>query len=281
MKLLYLVPSIGACALMLLSSCRSSRNADAYANAETAIPLSEMADDELPPWIMHDDGSYGDQVSAGDYTPVASNRNLYPIPEPGETPTGGSRQNQPHIAGSDNVTVEQPGEIIDPLTNKPVDADILNPPAKPPVKPTKSGNKGTSTTGKKTLQPTRPTLIVYKVRPGDNLSVIATRSNTTVSQIMRDSNLKSTTIHPGQKIKVLYTPNGYKGSKNAGKGTKNSGKGTKSSGKTHTVTAGQTLSGIAAKYGVSTSKLMKLNGISAAGAKKIRPGQVLKIPAKG
>ena len=123
--------------------------------------------------------------------------------------------------------------------------------------------------------------MVYKVRPGDNLTVIAKRSHTTVAQIRKDSNLKGTTIYPGQVIKVRYTPKGYKPEKD-GKKTDRKGSGGKSAvtGKTHTVASGQTLSGIAAKYGVSTAALMKANGISKDQADKIRAGRKLKIPAK-
>ena len=138
--------------------------------------------------------------------------------------------------------------------------------------------------GKKLVQgkkPKRPTLVVYKVRPGDNLTVIAKRSNTTVAQIQKDSNLKGTTIYPGQVIKVRFTPKGYKPEKDNKKTGKKDNGGKKSAAtKTHTVTSGQTLSGIAAKYGVSTAALMKANGIPKSQADKVRAGRKLKIPAK-
>ena len=265
MKVSYIAPALGACALLAFSSCRST-NKDAY--AEQALPVSELADGEIPPWLLDDDGSNGGQISAGTRTPVASNvRNQYSIPEP-DAPASSSRamrQNQPRVA-VDNTHVEvQPD--VDPLSGTPVNQEIVA--SHTPKQPRTGGSSGRSTSGTK---PKSPTLIVYKVRPGDNLSVIASRSNTTVAQIMRDSNLKSTTIRPGQTIKVRYTPKGYKG------GSK--GSSAKGSGKTHTVTSGQTISGIAAKYGVSTSALMKANGLNQASARKIRPGQKLKIPSK-
>ena len=276
MKLLLTVPSVGACALLMFSSCRST-GGDRY--AESAIPMSEVADGEIPPWLLEDDGSHGGQVGAGSYTPSADTvaRNQYSIPEPNESAS--SRQNQPRVAaGQDENYVETPTGTVDPLSGRPVASDgyaVTNTSSVSTPKKSSTGGK----TGKSSQPkaPKQPTMVVYKVRPGDNLSVIAARSNTTVSQIMKDSKLKSTTIYPGQTIKVRFTPKGYKAP--AKKGGKSGGKTV--SGKTHTITSGQTLSGIAAKYGVSTSKLMKANGLTPADAKKIRPGQTLKIPSKG
>lgn len=118
---------------------------------------------------------------------------------------------------------------------------------------------------------TKPTLITYTVRPGDNLATIAARSRTTVEQIRKDSKLKSSVIHPGQTIKVRYTPKGYK----PGKSTKS-----RNRAKTYTVRKGDSLGAIAARNGISTSALMKANKLSGAKARKIMPGQKLTIPAK-
>lgn len=277
MKVSYIVPGLGTCALLMFSSCRST-DGDKY--SETALPMSEMsvADGEIPPWILEDYSTNGAQVSAGSYTPglaSADVRNQYPTPEPGETSSRGrTRQNQPPLGNEDSTHVE-PGNYIEPqIPDYPVDTPQDT---KPSGSQGSSGKKIVSTGGKKRgTKPTQPTMVTYKVRPGDNLSVIAARSNTTVSQIMKDSKLKSTTIYPGQTIKVRFTPKGYKAPAKGSKGASSAG----SSGKTHTVTSGQTLSGIAAKYGVSTSKLMKANGLTEASARKIRPGQKLKIPSK-
>lgn len=50
-----------------------------------------------------------------------------------------------------------------------------------------------------------PCIIHYRVRPGDDINAIAKRSNTTVRQIIKDSNLKGNVIQPGQVIKIRYT----------------------------------------------------------------------------
>lgn len=232
----------------------------------------EVADGQIPPWLLEDDGTNGGQVSAGSHTPVAvSDRNLYAYPEPDETPAsrGSSRQNQPRLANADTTVIE-----YDPLADAPGSATATPPPPKPVTG--SAGRPGKRTTS--SSRPKSPTMVTYKVRPGDSLSVIAARSNTTVAQIMKDSKLKSTTIHPGQTIKVRYIPKGYKSSK-GGKGGKGA-RTTAAGGRTHTVAAGQTLSGIASRYGVSTASLMKANGLTQASARKILPGQKLKIPSK-
>jgi lysozyme len=47
-------------------------------------------------------------------------------------------------------------------------------------------------------------------------------------------------------------------------------------GRTYTVRSGDTLSGIAARFGTTVAAIAKLNGLS--NTRLIRPGQVLKIP---
>lgn len=276
MKMSYIAPAMGACALLMFASCRST-DGDRY--AETALPMSEVADGEIPPWLLDDDGSHGAQVSAGSHTPTAASaRNQYAIPEPGATSTRSTRQNQPKVTHDTTLVESTPG--VDPLTGGPISEPAFHPSTSVATTTRTTSSKGGKKTsgGKKSgTKPKQPTMVVYKVRPGDNLSVIASRSNTTVAQIMKDSKLSSTTIRPGQTIKVRYTPKGYKA---PAKGSQGGGKGAKASGKTHTVASGQTLSGIASKYGVSTASLMKANGLSQTDARKIRPGQTLKIPAK-
>lgn len=283
MKKKYIAPVLGASLLLMVPSCRST-DGDGY--AESALPMSEVADGEIPPWLLEDDGSNGGQVGAGTHTPTAVSRNNFAIPEPGtssSSATASTRQNQPKPAetGADGTIVES-GVVagVDPLASAQVAAPDEG------VSHRSAGTSGTKASGGKKggkgakpgKKPQKPTMIVYKVRPGDNLTVIAKRSNTTVAQIRRDSNIKGSTIYPGQVIKVRYTPKGYKPEKNSGKGSK--GGKTQSSSKTHTVKAGQTLSGIAAKYGVSTAKLMKANGISASQAGKLQVGRKLVIPGK-
>ena len=85
--------------------------------------------------------------------------------------------------------------------------------------------------------------IWYTVQPGDTLSQIALRYGTTVSAILSANGLANANhIYTGQKLRI---PTGG-GSCVA----------------YHTVTYGQTLSGIAAWYGVSTHSLAQANNIT-------------------
>lgn len=54
-------------------------------------------------------------------------------------------------------------------------------------------------------------------------------------------------------------------------------KGKNDTSKTHTIKSGETIGAIARKYNLSEQKLMKLNGLNDKSAKKIRPGQKLKL----
>lgn len=88
----------------------------------------------------------------------------------------------------------------------------------------------------------------YTVRPGDTLSGIARYNGTTVQAIMSANGLYSTVIFVGQ---VLYIPAGGGGG----------GGGGGYCAQTYVVRPGDTLSGIARWYGVSTSALAQANGI--------------------
>lgn len=308
MKKTFATIGLSACVLALMSSCQST-DGDGYGEWEEATPMSEMsvADGEIPPWLLEDDGST--QVDAGDYTPDV--RNQYAIPDPEATvadsgASGSANQNQPVVAGiqDDDIAVETPEipeevNVIDPLLhNQPAIAAVpaeqvsktearttiikknsaATATAAAPTKKT-STKKQTSTKiaastkkggkkqqGKKGIKPQEPTLVTYKVRPGDSLSEIAARSNTTIAQIRRDSNISGNVIHPGQIIKVRYTPKGYK----PGTGTK---------AKTHVVARGESIARIAKKNGVTVQDILAANNIPAKEASKIRPGKRLVIPS--
>lgn len=292
--------------LAVMSSCQST-DGDGYGEWEEATPMSEMsvADGEIPPWLLEDDGST--QVDAGDYTPDV--RNQFAIPDPEETvadsgASGSANQNQPAVAvvQDDDIAVETPEipaevNVVDPLLHNQAAIAVMpteevtqtkahttiikkNPAAIATANTKVSTPKKTSTklaankkgskkqSVKKSVKPQEPTLVTYKVRPGDSLSEIAARSNTTVAQIRRDSNISGSVIRPGQIIKVRYTPKGYK----PGTGTK---------AKTHVVSRGESISSIAKRNGVTVQDILMANDISAKDAAKIRPGKRLTIPAKG
>lgn len=110
----------------------------------------------------------------------------------------------------------------------------------------------------------------YTVKNGDTLGSIAIKHNMSLSSLLSKNDISaSKVIFPGDKIKV-------KGSSSSGSSSKSSQKKSSSSGSSsYTVKSGDTLSGIAAKHGMSLSDLLKTNDISA--SKPIFPGSKIKV----
>lgn len=96
----------------------------------------------------------------------------------------------------------------------------------------------------------------YTVRSGDTLYSIARRYNTTVAAIQTANSLSGTRIYTGQLLNIPTS-----GSPQP---------------RTYVVKAGDYLSAIAARYGVTTAALATANGIT--NPSLIYPGQVLVIP---
>lgn len=102
----------------------------------------------------------------------------------------------------------------------------------------------------------------YTVKSGDTLSGIANKFGTTYQKIAADNGITDPNkIYPGQVLKI--------------NGSVNNTNITQNTAKTYTVKSGDTLSGIASKYGTTYQELAKKNGIS--NPNVIYPGQVLKI----
>ncbi len=125
--------------------------------------------------------------------------------------------------------------------------------------------------------------ISYKVKSGDTLGKIAQRYRCTVNQIKRWNNLKSTNIRVGQRLTIYRGGNSSGSSVSASSNTPTSqtsssasANTTTSSASTYTVKSGDTLSGIAARHGVSVSDLKTWNGLT---SNNIKVGQKLKVKA--
>lgn len=105
----------------------------------------------------------------------------------------------------------------------------------------------------------------YTVKSGDNLSSIGSKYNVSWKKIAEVNGISGPkyTIYPGQRLKI---PNG----------STNSTPSSTVSYRTYKVQHGDTLSGIASKYGTTYQKIAELNGIS--NPNLIYAGQVLKIP---
>jgi membrane-bound lytic murein transglycosylase D len=97
--------------------------------------------------------------------------------------------------------------------------------------------------------------LVYSVKRGDSLYLIASAFNTTVRNIKELNNLRSNIIHVGQKLIIQSgSPEGTS---------------------LYMVRRGDTPYSIARKYGMSLNELLNLNGLSS--RSKIYPGQKLWI----
>jgi putative chitinase len=107
----------------------------------------------------------------------------------------------------------------------------------------------------------------YTVQPGDNLTRLANRYGTTVSAIKNANGLSGSVIRIGQ---VLWIPAGSGGGGGGGGGW---------CAQTYVVQRGDTLSGIARWFGVSTQELAAANNIY--NPSRIYVGQRLCIPGGG
>ena len=104
-----------------------------------------------------------------------------------------------------------------------------------------------------------PSYVTYTVKKGDTLSGIAAQYGTTYQKIAADNGIANPNlIYPGQVLKI-YT----------------NGSAPKDSKEYYTVVSGDTLSGIAARYGTTWQWLAEVNNI--ANPNLIYPGQVLRV----
>lgn len=123
-----------------------------------------------------------------------------------------------------------------------------------------------TTTGKQLHQDTHN----YTVKSGDTLSAIASHYGMTVNALVMLNGIKNANlIYPGQVLRVADSGAGSTVTQKATTPITSTGT------QTYTVRYGDTLSGIASRYGTSTSTLASINGIS--NPNWIYPGQVLKL----
>lgn len=120
------------------------------------------------------------------------------------------------------------------------------------------GGSGSASTPKPTPAPApapAPASRTYTVKSGDTLSEIAAKYGTTYQHLADINGISNpNVIYAGQVLKI---------------------DGAAVAAKTYTVKSGDTLSGIAAKYGTTYQKLAQINGIS--NPDLIHPGQVIKL----
>ena len=119
-------------------------------------------------------------------------------------------------------------------------------------------------------QTSHSSTILYTVQTGNTLSGIAYKYGVTVSQLQQWNNISNPNlIYTGQVLKIYQMSEGQASGKNRTSSSSNS------SYTTYTVQAGNTLSGIAYRYGVTVSQLQQWNNIP--NPNQIYIGQILKI----
>ena len=111
--------------------------------------------------------------------------------------------------------------------------------------------------------------VTYRVRKGDTLGGIARRWHITTKSIIKNNRLRTSRLHPGQRL-ILTVPNVERAPIQYARSGGQAGH------VIHAVRPGETLSGIARRYGVETSALRMTNRLR---GNDIRVGQRLRIPS--
>ncbi len=122
----------------------------------------------------------------------------------------------------------------------------------------------------------------YTVKGGDNLSKVAAQYNTSVSAIKAANNKSSDMIRVGEKLIIPVSGSSAGSTSSAPKTSTPAPTVTTSSVDakgTHTVKAGEYPATIARQYGMTTSELLAINGIT--DPRKMQIGQKLKVSSTG
>lgn len=118
--------------------------------------------------------------------------------------------------------------------------------------------------------------MVYIVKSGESIALIAQKCGCTSNDLIKWNNLKNQTVLVGQKLKVASTCAATASGKKA-KSKTTSGKPTPTSKPAwYTIQAGDNLWEIADKYNVTVSQIKSLNGLK--NNSRLSPGQKIKIP---
>ena len=127
--------------------------------------------------------------------------------------------------------------------------------------------------------PSNSSTNTYTVTRGDTLGAIASRHNTTVSNLANLNNIKNVNaLSVGQVLKVNGTAAAAPSKpSNPSKPSTPAKPGNNSAQSTYTVVRGDTLSGISSRHGMSVNALMTMNGLS---SHVIHIGTKLKLDGK-
>ena len=102
--------------------------------------------------------------------------------------------------------------------------------------------------------------VIHRVRSGETLSTIASRYGVSIAQLKMTNRIRTNLIRPGQRLRIPF-----------------GGADVVSDTKIYTVKAGDTLSTIASRYGVSVVRLKRANRLS---GDSLRIGDRLEIPTQ-
>ena len=147
--------------------------------------------------------------------------------------------------------------------------------------------EATTTVAAAAVEP--PPVVEHRVRSGESLTTISRRYDVPVASIREANNLRGSTIHPGEVL-TIPSPSGSAATLAATAEARPditaqlpehqkpaSGKSSKS--RSYTVRSGDTLWGVAKKFGVSVPQLADANDLNTKSG--LTAGERLKIPGKG
>ena len=123
-----------------------------------------------------------------------------------------------------------------------------------------------------------PSTGTYTVQRGDTISAIAKRHGTTTNAVLSANGLGwSSIIYPGQTIKIPGAAAPAASVPAPAPAPAPVPEPNATAGGSHTIAAGETISSIAKRYGVTTNAVLSANGLGWSSI--IYPGQTIKIPA--
>ncbi|WES65668.1 LysM peptidoglycan-binding domain-containing protein [Microbacter sp. GSS18] len=150
------------------------------------------------------------------------------------------------------------------------------------LKLTASGGSAPAAAGKPSSTPSSTT---YTVRAGDTVSAIASRHKLSTSAVLKANRLSwSSIIYPGQKLTIPGSTSSPASSSSGSSSAAQPSSGgsaapASSGGSSYTVRAGDTISAIAARHGVSVAGVLSANGLGWSSI--IYAGQKITIPRAG
>ncbi|WP_159449331.1 lytic transglycosylase domain-containing protein [Demequina sp. NBRC 110051] len=139
-----------------------------------------------------------------------------------------------------------------------------------------------STATASTVSPAKATTAsaTHKVASGDTVSGLAVKYGTTVSAIVKANSLGSNAmIRIGQALTIPGTASSTAPASSTTPSTTTSSPKVTTASATHKVASGDTVSGLAVKYGTTVSAIVKANSLGSSAM--IRIGQALTIPGAG